>query len=146
LNDTIIFSRRDLRTVENILSMKYSFTNRMGITLRARHYWSKVAPQQFYELNKYGDLVTPSVPFTKNVNQNYNFFSTDMVYTWQFAQGSFINIVWKDISESFNRDFERNYFKNFDKTINNPQANSFSVRVIYFLDYLTARSKLQKRK
>jgi len=34
LNDTIIFSRRDLRTVEDILSFKYSFTNKMGITLR----------------------------------------------------------------------------------------------------------------
>ena len=146
INDTVIFSRRDLRTVENILSMKYSFTNKMGITLKARHYWSKVAPQQFYELNKYGNLVDPAVPFTKNVNQNYNFLSADLVYTWQFAQGSFINIVWKDISESFNRDFEKNYFSNFDKTINGPQANSFSIRVIYFLDYLTAKNNLLKRK
>lgn len=142
----IIFSRRDLRTVENVLGVKYSFTNKMGLTLRARHYWSKVAPQQFYELNAYGNLIAPALPFTKNVNQNYNFFSTDMVYTWQFAQGSFINVVWKNISESFNRDFEKNYFKNFDKTINNPQANSFSIRVIYFLDYLTAKNKLQKKK
>ncbi len=142
----IYFSKRDIRTVENTLGVKYNFTNRMGITLRARHYWSKVAPQQFYELDKYGDVVTPSVPFTKNRNQNYNFFSTDLVYTWQFAQGSFINIVWKDISESFNRDFEKNYFYNLDKTISGPQANSFSVRVIYFLDYLTARKQLAKKK
>jgi hypothetical protein len=146
IDDIIIFSRRDLRTVENILSMKYSFTNKMGITLRARHYWSKVAPKEFYELDKYGKLGTPFVPFTQNVNQNYNFLSTDLVYTWQFAQGSFINIVWKDISESFNREFEKNYLNNFDKTISGPQANSFSVRVIYFLDYLTARSSLKKKK
>jgi hypothetical protein len=146
LNDTIIFSRRDLRTVEDVLSMKYNFTNKMGITLRTRHYWSKVAPQQFYQLDQYGKLQTPATAFTKNVNQNYNFFSTDFVYTWQFAQGSFINVVWKDIAESFNRDFENNYFSNLDKTIDRPQANSFSVRVIYFLDYLTAKSKLKKKK
>jgi len=72
LNDTIIFSRRDLRTVEDILSFKYSFTNKMGITLRTRHYWSKVAPQQFYQLAQDGKLGTPVVPFTQNVNQNYN--------------------------------------------------------------------------
>lgn len=142
----IIFSRRDLRTVENVLSIKYNFTNKMGITLRSRHYWSKVAPQQFYQLDEYGDLKKPDVAFTKNVNQNYNFFSTDLVYTWQFAQGSFINVVWKDISDSFNRDFEKNYFKNLHRTVNSPQANSFSVRVIYFLDYLTAKSKLKKKK
>jgi len=146
LNDTVIFSRRNLKTVENALGFKYNFTNKMGITLRTRHYWSKVAPQQFYELNKYGNLVTPAVPFTKNVNQNYNFLSADLVYTWQFAQGSFINVVWKDISESFNRDFEKNYFSNFNKTISGPQANSFSIRVIYFLDYLTVRKQIAKNK
>jgi hypothetical protein len=142
----IIFARRDLRTVENILAVKYNFTNRMGITLRSRHYWSKVAPQQFYQLDDVGNLKTPDNPFTKNVNQNYNFFSTDLVYTWQFAQGSFINVVWKDISDSFNRDFEKNYFNNFHKTITSPQSNSFSIRVIYFLDYLTAKSKLKNKK
>ncbi len=142
----IFFARRDLRTVENILGAKYSFTNKMGITLRIRHYWSKVAPQQYYQLDNYGKLITPTVAYTANRNQNYNYLSSDMVYTWQFAQGSFINIVWKDIAESFNRDFEKNYFANFDKTVSGPQANSFSVRVIYFLDYLTARKQLQKRK
>jgi hypothetical protein len=146
INSTIIFSRRDVRTVEDVLSSKYNFTNKMGITLRVRHYWSKVAPKQFYELDKFGDLVTPSVAFTKNVNQNYNFFSADLVYTWQFAQGSFINVVWKDVAESFNRDFEKNYFNNFDKTINGQQSNSFSVRVIYFLDYLTAKHNFKKKK
>ena len=146
LNDTIIFSRRNLRTVENTLGIKYSFTNKMGITLRARHYWSKVAPQQFYELNTSGNLVAPTVAYNQNRNQNYNYFSTDMVYTWQFAQGSFINIVWKDISDSFTRDFEKNYFNNLGKTLSNQQATSFSVRVIYFLDYLTAKNKLKKKK
>ncbi len=145
LNDTIIFSRRDLITTENIFNMKYSFSNRMGLTLRVRHYWSKVAPQQFYELNKYGNLTAPTTPFTKNVNQNYNFFSADMVYTWQFAQGSFINIVWKDIAETFNREFEKTYFKNFTNTTSGPQNNSVSLRVIYFLDYLTVKNKWKKK-
>jgi hypothetical protein len=145
-DNAVIFSRRNVKSVENVLGSKYNFNNKMGITLRARHYWSKVDPQQFYELNKYGNLVTPNVTFTKNVKQNYNFFSVDMVYTWQFAQGSFINVVWKDVADSFERNFEKNYIKNLGNTISGPQSNSFSVRVIYFLDYLTAKSKLAKHK
>ncbi|MBK7884654.1 MAG: hypothetical protein IPJ81_13375 [Chitinophagaceae bacterium] len=47
LSDTIIFSKRDVKGVENIFNVKYSFTNRMGTTLRVRHYWSKVNPLQF---------------------------------------------------------------------------------------------------
>lgn len=142
--DTVIFARRNINTVENIFGMKYNFSNKMGLTLRVRHYWSKVDPKQFYELDKYGDLQTPVAAYTKNRQQNYNFLSADMVYTWQFAQGSFINIVWKDISESFTRSFEKNYFQNLGKTANQPQFNSLSIRVIYFLDYLTARKSLRR--
>ena len=143
--DTVIFSRRDLRSVENTVSIKYNFTNKMGLTMRTRHYWSKVSPVQFYELNTEGDLVTPTTPYTKNRNQNYNYFTVDMVYTWQFAQGSFINVVWKDIGENFSRNFERNYFKNASNTISGNQFNSLSLRVIYFLDYLTLKQKKGKR-
>ena len=145
LGDTIIFSRRNVNSVENVLNIKYNFTNRMGLTLRTRHYWSKVNPVQFYELDKYGDLQTPANPFTQNVKQNYNYLSVDMVYNWQFAQGSFFSIVWKDIGESFNRQFEKNYVKNLGNTIEGQQFNSLSLRVIYFLDYLTVRNKLKRK-
>jgi Domain of unknown function (DUF5916) len=142
--DTIIFSRRNVNSIENVMNIKYNFTNRMGLTLRARHYWSKVRPVQFYELDAYGKLQTPTSSFTQNVKQNYNYLSVDMVYNWQFAQGSFLSIVWKDIAESFNREFEKNYVKNLGNTINGDQFNSLSLRVIYFLDYLTVKRKMKR--
>ena len=145
LQDTVYFSRRNVRTVENIFNIKYSFSNRMGLTFRARHYWSKVDPQQFYVLNREGKLDAPVTPFSGNVKQNYNFFSIDMVYTWQFAQGSFLNIVWKDMAESFSREFERNYFDNFKRTVGGIQNNSLSLRVIYFIDYVQAKNHLRRK-
>lgn len=146
LYDTVIYSRRNLRVTENRLSAKYNFNNKMGITFRARHYMSKVKPIEFYELGTDGYLKTPSSPFTQNVNQNFNYFTIDMVYTWQFAQGSFVYLVWKDIASSFTQDFEKNYASELKKTLDGPQANSFSVRVVYFLDYLTAKKQLAKKK
>jgi len=145
-NNVIYFSRRDVKSVENVVSIKYSFTNRMGLTLRLRHYWSKVNPLQFYELDTYGKLQNPNVAFTRNVNQNYNNISVDMVYNWQFAQGSFFSIVWKDIADNFEYggNFEQKYFKNLGNTIDGNQFNSLSVKVIYFIDYLTAKRKLKK--
>ena len=146
LPDTILFSRRNQKTIENVADIKYSFTNRMGLTLRARHYWSRVNPVQFYELDKFGNLQTPTNPFNGNVNQNYNNLSIDMVYNWQFAQGSFFSIVWKDIANNFeyNGNFEQKYLKNLGNTIDGNQFNSLSVKVIYFLDYLTIKRKVKK--
>jgi hypothetical protein len=133
-------------SVENVVNIKYNFTNKMGLTLRVRHYWSKVNPQQFYELDTYGNLKTPTNAYTGNVNQNYNSFNVDLVYNWQFAQGSFFSIVWKDIADNFQYrgNFEQRYFKNLGNTIDGNQFNSLSVKVIYFLDYLTVKRKLKK--
>ncbi|MGN6399026.1 MAG: DUF5916 domain-containing protein [Flavisolibacter sp.] len=132
----IIFSRRDRRTIENILRAKFNFNNRSGITFRARHYWSKVEQKQLYDLNADGTL-TP----TKHTNisiehQNFNIFNIDAVYTLQFAPGSFLNIVWKDESFLDDGDITHTYFKNFNNTIIAPQNNNLSVKIIYYLDYL----------
>lgn len=136
----IIFARRDVRSVENILSGKYNFTNMMGITIRVRHYFSSVDNKEFYTLQKNGTLI-PNTTFTGNTNQNVNFFNVDMVYTWQFAPGSFLNIVWKNAVLDFKDIVEPSYFKNFGNTIEADQNNNISLKVIYFLDYLQLKKK-----
>lgn len=131
----IIFSRRDRITVDNILSIKYCFNNKTQFTFRARHYWSKVDVQQLYDLQLDGTLL-PTSHSIDIQHQNYNVFNIDAVFTWQFAPGSFINVVWKDQSEMFTREISDRYFKNFGKTMGEPQNNNLSLKVIYFLDYL----------
>ena len=145
-NDTIIFSRRNINNVENILNLKYNFNNKMGLTLRARHSFAKVNPQQFYQLDINGNLNSPDRPFTKDVNQNFNFLAVDMLYNWQFNQGSFITLAWKDIGQNFSRSFEKNYFKNVGNVITGNQFTSFSLRVIYFLDYADFRNKMKSKR
>ena len=117
----------------------------MGLSFRARHSFAKVNPQQFYQLDINGNLNTPDQPFTKNVNQNFNFLAVDMLYNWQFSQGSFITLAWKNIGQNFSRTFQKNYFKNAENVISGNQFTSFSLRVIYFLDYLTFKNKIKNR-
>ena len=136
----IIFGRRHLNTVENTLGLKYNFNDKMGINTRIRHYWSKVDYKEFFTLLLNGELEKNSI-YNKNVNQNVNFFNIDMTYTWQFAPGSFINIVWKNAVFTYTDFFEKNYFKNFGNTIDSDQDNNLSLKVIYFLDYLQLKKK-----
>lgn len=141
----ILFSRRDRKTVDNVVSFKYSFNNKSGITLRARHYWSKVHVKELYDLQTSGILKPTSHTTLPLINQNYNIFNIDAVYTLQFAPGSFINIVWKDQSFMFDREIGYRYFKNFGRTVDAPQNNNLSLKVIYFLDYLDFK-KWKKKK
>lgn len=137
----IIFGKRDVKTVENLLNIKYSFSDKMNINTRVRHYWSEVKYKDFFTLQEDGSLGDNST-FAQNRDQNLNFFNIDMVYTWQFAPGSFINIVWKNSATSFNQQVEDGYFKNFRHTMREDDNNNLSFKVIYFLDYL----QLKKRK
>ena len=142
--EDIIFSRRNRKTVENILSFKYSFNNKSGITLRARHYWSKVEQRQLYDLKPDGEL-SPTVHNNIAIHhQNINFFNIDMGYTLQFAPGSFINVVWKNAIFTYDEDVQHQYFKNLDQTISSPQNNNLSVKIIYYLDYLNFKKGKMK--
>jgi len=139
--DSIIFGNRNRHTVENIYTIKYNFNNKMGITLRVRHYWSKVDYKSFFLLQTDGKL-EPITARHDEANDNTNFFNVDMVYTWQFSLGSFLNISWKNSIETEDSKIHYSYFKNFSNTWNAPQLNNLSVKLIYFLDYL----KLKKKK
>jgi hypothetical protein len=138
--DSIIFGNRSRYTVENILNIKYNFTNKMGITFRARHYWSRVSYHNFFNLNTSGNLDAISSTYT-TVNDNVNFFNIDMVYTWQFALGSFLNVGWKNAIVTDDANIITPYFKNASNTFGAPQNNNFSVKVIYFLDSQKLKAK-----
>jgi hypothetical protein len=140
----IIFGRRDVSTVENTFNVKYSFNDRMVLTAIGRHYWSEVNYKEYFTLEQDGSI-TKNTTFSGNANQNYNIITVDAVYTWQFAPGSFINLVWKKNATTFDGITSSGYFKNLDHTISAPQNNNFSVKIIYFLDYLKIKDLGKKK-
>src|SRR5690606_16157870 len=84
VGNDVIFAKRSVQSCDNTLFLKYNFTNRMGLTLRTRHYVSEVENKAFYHLNSDGSL-TQRNDVVDNFNRNANFFNVDMVYTWQFG-------------------------------------------------------------
>lgn len=140
----ILFTKRDVSTLQNTVNVKYSFTNKMGLTLNIRHYWSGVNPTEVLLLNTKGYLEKPSFATNapSNYARNFNAFALNMVYTWQVANGSFLNIAWQDEANEFVvKDFEQNYFTNIKRTFNVNNANTISVKLVYFIDYLNLKKK-----
>ncbi len=137
-DDSPVFALRNVKTINNVLSFKYSFTNRMGLTFRARHYSSVVDAKKYFSVNKDGTL-SSRPDYAENLDRNVNFFNIDMVYTWQFAPGSFLNVVWKNATVNQSDLVGTGYFGNLQNTLQSDQNNNVSLKVIYFLDYLMVK-------
>ena len=95
---------------------------------------SEVLNEKLFDLNNNGSL-KPRNEQEDPGSQNVNFFNIDMVYTWQFAPGSFMNIVWKNSIFTNSSEHELYYFDNLSETLGSDQNNNLSVKLIYFLDY-----------
>ncbi len=138
----IIFGRRDVTTIENVIYAQYIFSPVSAMTLKTRHYWSKAAYLSFHRLGDDGKLYP--VDYSTN-DMNFNVLTIDLAYRWHFAPGSELSLVWKNSIHVSNGAPEPDYWTSFSHTIREPQANSLSVKAIYYIDYLKVRSKLIRK-
>jgi hypothetical protein len=136
-NGDIIFGQRNTATVINSLESKFIFNPKMNISFRSRYYWSKVNYTGYYLLLENGEL--GDTEYNENNDINFNVFNIDAVYAWEFAPGSFLNVIWKNNIFQDDNEGADNYFTNCSKTFETPQSNGVSVKLIYYLDYLKLR-------
>lgn len=136
-----ILGRRDVTSVDHEIGIKYLFGPKMNIIARAREYWGKVVYHQYYLLLEDGNL--GPTDFTGSYDINFNVFNVDFVYAWEFAPGSYLNLIWKDNVFQTDGLSDDDYFDNLSKTMQAPQSNGLSVKVIYFLDYQYLHKRAQ---
>ncbi|MEM7036291.1 MAG: DUF5916 domain-containing protein, partial [Bacteroidota bacterium] len=136
---TSLIGTRLRRDLENIFTAEYTFTNKIALSFRARHYWSRVAYSKIEALADDGYLV-PTY-YDENHDINFNAFNIDCVFRWRFAPGSDIFIVWKNAILTAQEALIDPFFDNLRNTFDSPQTNSLSIRILYFLDYQRLKRK-----
>lgn len=149
----IIYGKRTQNTINNDVYVQYMFGPKMGITLRTRHYWAKVLYNSYHILQEDGYLSPQATNTDYQRNVSFNAFNLDLGYTWQFAPGSELSIFWRDAiyylinsdNNHFNTIEKDNYIDNLRYALNAPQTNSFSMRVLYYLDYQTVSKRRYKQ-
>jgi hypothetical protein len=134
----IVFGSRDVTTIENVFSSDYILSNDMYFSFRLRQYWSKGEYDSFFRLKDNGRL-EENYPYQGNRDFNFNSFNIDFVFTWLFAPGSSLNVVWKNAVLHEQRGLVDNYFDNFGLLMDAPKYNSLSIKVLYYLDYQQIR-------
>ena len=135
--DSVYFGRRQSPTTVNTFKTTYIFNNRLSLNFNLRHYWSRVDYNGSYYFLQTDGRLKPVSDDLNISDINYNAFTIDMMITWHFAPGSRMTIAWKNIIDSRSSNIYANYFENLDNMLGQPQINSFSIRFLYYLDYLS---------
>ena len=129
----VLFGRRHLHQVSNALDMRYVFDNTKILTLTARHFWSGLDYRQMYLLEENGDLLPSEVPMQENLN--FNTITMDLKFSWWYAPGSEMVLLYRYVVASNSDDFQQGYIPNIENSLAAPAQNNFSLRLTYFLDY-----------
>jgi hypothetical protein len=132
--DEIFFGKRGVSTIEHTLSGAFIFTANSYLSLRGRYYRSKADYDGDYFL-LLDDGTLESSEFVGTADLNTNFLNIDLVYVWRFAPGSELSIVWKNAIMSFTDYIIENPGDNISDMLGQPQSNSVSLKILYYLDY-----------
>jgi hypothetical protein len=139
-NSNVIIGRRNREILQNDLAAKYALNNKMTLNLTARYYWSYSDVKEFYTLQTNGEIVSnPS--YTLNRNRNFNSWNFDLSYSWWFAPGSEMSVLYRNYSQQGTNVVERNLKTNLKNVFDANLTNIISVRFRYYLDYNIVKNK-----
>jgi hypothetical protein len=132
----------DFTDVESVLSGIYNFTSRINLTLRARHFFSRVNFNRFANVDVKGN---PIARAGSTSYDNVNFFNLDAFLTWDFRLGSRLIVGYKNWlgdEEYIPYTATKNtYLRNLGEIFDLRHGNELTVRFVYFLDYNQLRRK-----
>jgi len=139
-NDDIIFAERNREIAQHYFTGKYSITNKMTFNLIARYYWSYSENHEFFTLQNNGFLIS-NTSYSENKNRNFNSWNLDFSYSWWFAPGSEISVLYRNYALESTNLVEKNAHDNFSNLFDNSLTNIFSISLRYYIDYNYLKSK-----
>ena len=139
----IIFARRDRDTYTNSITSKFSISSVMNFNLSVRHYWSLAENNKINNLNEDGSLSLNNT-YTGNRNSNFSTWNLDLSYSWWFAPGSQMSILYRNNAGTFDREINKDFGSNFSNLFEDNLNHVLSVSVRYFIDYNQAKNWIRK--
>lgn len=136
----IVFAERNRETLQNTLTGKFALTNRMALNLDVRYYWSYSENHEFFTLQDDGYLA-PNPTYNLNRNRNYNSWNFDLSYSWWFAPGSQIYILYRNYGLEDTRLVEKDLSTNLKNIFDSNLTNIFSISIRYYIDYNVVKNK-----
>ncbi|WPO80844.1 DUF5916 domain-containing protein [Flavobacterium sp. KACC 22761] len=143
--NTIVFANRNVVTYSNTLGGKYALNSTMTLNLSVRQYWSYAENKDILQLQDNGTL-TPYPDYDENKNSSFYSWNADLSYSWWFAPGSQVSVLYRNNADNFERIIDKQYKDNVTALLNNDALkHAFSISVKYFIDYNAVKNKFRKR-
>jgi hypothetical protein len=136
----IIVGNRDREILQNNITGKYAINTKMTLNLTGRYYWSYSDNKAFYTLQDNGYL-SPNSDYSLNKNRNFNSWNFDLSYSWWFAPGSELSVLYRNYAQIGSNTVEKNFNSNLKNVFNADMTNILSVSLRYFIDYNTVKNK-----
>ncbi len=138
--NNIIFAERNREIVDQYFTGKYSLTNKMSLNLIARYYWSYADNHEFFTLQDDGHLTTNSI-YSKNKNRNFNSWNLDFSYSWWFAPGSEISLLYRNYGLESTNQVQKKMSTNLSNVFDTNLTSIFSISIRYYIDYNSLKKK-----
>lgn len=139
-NDDIIFGKRDREILQNNITGKYAINTKMTLNLTGRYYWSYSDNHAFFTLQDDGYL-NPNNDYSLNKNRNFNSWNFDLSYSWWFAPGSELSVLYRNYSQIGSSTVEKRFNTNLKNVFDADMTNILSLSVRYFIDYNAVKNK-----
>jgi hypothetical protein len=140
---SIYLAKRNRDTYTNSITSKYSINSNMNFNLSVRHYWSLAENNSIHTLNNDGTL-TENTTYTENKNSNFSTWNLDLSYSWWFAPGSQVSVLYRNNGSTFDRTINKDFSNNFSNLISDNLNHVLSVSVRYYIDYNQAKNWFKK--
>ncbi|WP_055445657.1 DUF5916 domain-containing protein [Lacinutrix mariniflava] len=149
IGDEIIYGQRDQITIENSISTSYNFNAMNSLTLSFRNYWSAVQYENnIYALGENGRLNRDD-NYTKDdiddPDVNFSTWNLNLTYSWQFAPGSFLTAQYRNRIFNFNDNGAQAFGDSLNELFEQPNGNTFSLKMVYFIDYSNLKSVFKRK-
>ena len=139
-NAGIIFAERNREIVQHDFTGKYAINNKMTVNLTARYYWSYSQNHEFFTLQDNGYLIQNN-DYILNKNRNFNSWNFDLSYSWWFAPGSEMAVLYRNYALERTSIVEKNIHTNLKNVFDNDLTSVFSISFRYFIDYNSIKNK-----
>jgi len=140
----ILFGKREINKLTTSITGNYVVNPLSSFSLRIRHYWVTTEYLGFYVLPESG--YPEAIDDETNRDFSVNFFTVDLGYSWNFAPGSYLHVVYKNGINNRTSIVQNHYLRNWEQLMDSPGLHSFSLKLIYYLDYETTRQRILNKR